>query len=191
MYGKVVYQQKFCIFQKKKTSQIDDTGFFPQIWLFYLSFSWSEYFRWGVYIALILIAYLHKEKLNLIFRSHNCCNHIFLQTFIVFRFLLFPFIVSLPWRYLVAPLSMYTRQAYTLYPAVYALYGCEIWSPKAEEEQKLEVLDRKCLRHGYNIRRSERISNHEFMKMYRQKPKISSIIKKRRLKWHDHVMRHP
>ena len=68
------------------------------------------------------------------------------------------------------------------------IYGCESWSMNATRDKKINGCYTRMLRDIKNINWSEHITNEE---LYGKLPKISEKIRKRRLKFAGHCMRHP
>ncbi|XP_025420516.1 uncharacterized protein LOC112690673 [Sipha flava] len=71
-------------------------------------------------------------------------------------------------------------------------YGCETWSVTKEDEEKLNIFERKVLRRIYGpvIENGEyrRRTNQEMYQMF-NKPIISSYLKSKRLEWVGHIWR--
>ena len=74
------------------------------------------------------------------------------------------------------------------------LYGCETWSLTLREERKLREFENVVLRTIFGPRRDEvtgewrRLRNEELNDLY-SSPNIVRVIKKRRMRWAEHVAR--
>jgi hypothetical protein len=74
------------------------------------------------------------------------------------------------------------------------LYECETWSLTLREERKLRVFEKNVLRRIFGPRRDEvtrkwkRLHNEELNDLY-SSPNIVRVIKSRRMRWAEHVVR--
>ena len=74
------------------------------------------------------------------------------------------------------------------------LYGCENWSVKLREEQRLRVFENRVLRKVLGSRKDEvteewrRLHNEELYDLYCS-PNIIRVVKCRRMRWAKHVAR--
>ncbi len=74
------------------------------------------------------------------------------------------------------------------------LYGCETWSLKLREEQRLRVFENRVLRGIFGPKRDRlrgewrKLHNEEYNDLYCS-PSIVWVIKSRRLRWAGHVSR--
>jgi hypothetical protein len=75
-----------------------------------------------------------------------------------------------------------------------ALYGCETWSLRLREEQRLRVFENRVLRRIFGPKGDEatgdlrRLHNEELNDLY-SSPNIIRVIKSRRMRWAGHVAR--
>jgi len=74
------------------------------------------------------------------------------------------------------------------------LYGCETWSLTLKEERRLRVLENRVLRRIFGPKRDEvagewrKLHNEELNDLY-SSPNIVRVIKSRRMRWTEHVVR--
>jgi hypothetical protein len=74
------------------------------------------------------------------------------------------------------------------------LYGCETWSLRLKEGQRLRVFENRVLRRVFGPKRNEatrewtRLHNEELDDLY-SSPNIIRVIKSRRMRWVGHVAR--
>ena len=73
------------------------------------------------------------------------------------------------------------------------LYGCETRSLTLREERRLRVFENRILRRIFGPKRDEngewrRLHNEELHRLYRS-PNIERVIKSKRLRWADHVVK--
>ena len=75
------------------------------------------------------------------------------------------------------------------------LYGCETWSTRKEDLQRLSVFDHRCLRSIAGVWWEQRISNEEVRRRVfgEGKPGTAgeSVISRQQLRWLGHVLRMP
>jgi hypothetical protein len=77
---------------------------------------------------------------------------------------------------------------------LFVLYGCETWSPTRREEQRLRVLKKRVLRRIFGSKREEvtgewrRLHKEELSTLF-SSPKITWVIKSRRMRGAGHVAR--
>jgi hypothetical protein len=74
------------------------------------------------------------------------------------------------------------------------LYGCETWSLTLWEEHRLRVFENRVLRRIFGPKRDDvtqgwrKLYNEEFRNLY-SSPSIIRMMKKRRMRWVEHVAR--
>ena len=68
------------------------------------------------------------------------------------------------------------------------LYGAETWALTRTQEKKLDGFDSRSLRRIMGIRWQQRVSNEELRRRTKQPP-VTSLLKKKRLRWLGHTMR--
>jgi hypothetical protein len=74
------------------------------------------------------------------------------------------------------------------------LYGCETWSLTLREEHRLRVFENRVLRRIFGPKRDEvtggwrKLRNEELHGLY-SSPSIIRVIKARRMRWAEHVVR--
>ena len=73
-------------------------------------------------------------------------------------------------------------------PAAVLLYGCETWSMTKRDEAKLDTLLHKCLRNLLKNYWPMKVPNEEVRRRNRTCT-ISELIKRRRWRWIEHVLR--
>ena len=70
-------------------------------------------------------------------------------------------------------------------------YGCETWPLRVEDARKLEVFDHWCLRRILGTRWQDRVSNEEVRLRCLKTPRLTTLLRQRRLRWFGHVLRRP
>ena len=70
-----------------------------------------------------------------------------------------------------------------------ALYGCETWTRRMEEEDKLEALEILLRRKLEKVSWSDRISNEEVLTMVNESRCLIKTIRQRKKNWIGHVLR--
>ena len=69
------------------------------------------------------------------------------------------------------------------------MYGCETWSLSAYTTSRLDAFHRSCLRHIYAIRWFHRVSNEELYARAEISTRLTTIIRRRRIRYLGHVAR--
>ena len=69
------------------------------------------------------------------------------------------------------------------------LYGCEVWTLKVRERERMEAVDMNCLRNSCGLRRIDRVPNVEFRRRYGKNVNVSQRIDQGLLGWFGHVER--
>src|SRR5678816_87828 len=70
-----------------------------------------------------------------------------------------------------------------------ALYGCETWTLKKEEKDKLEALEMWLWRKLEKVNWSDRLSNEEVLTMVNESRCLIETIRQRKKNWVGHVLR--
>jgi len=70
-----------------------------------------------------------------------------------------------------------------------ALYGCETWTLKKEEKDKLEALEMWLWRKLEKVNWGDRISNEEVLTMVNESRCLIETIRQRKKNWVGHVLR--
>ena len=71
-----------------------------------------------------------------------------------------------------------------------ALYGCETWTLKKNEELKMEAFEMWCYRQILRIGWVQRRTNESVIQEIGEDKKILDVIRKRRMCWIRHILRH-
>ena len=86
-------------------------------------------------------------------------------------------------------LAVHTKmQVYNSTVVSVLLYGAETWALTRTQEKKLDGFDSRSLRRIMGIRWQQRVSNEELRRRTKQPP-VTSLLKKKRLRWLGHTMR--
>lgn len=72
-----------------------------------------------------------------------------------------------------------------------ATYGCEAWTLKKEDENRIQAFENKCVRKLLRIPWTKLMTNEQVYKMARTENELLSHIKSRKLRYFGHVMRLP
>src|SRR6218665_569930 len=70
-----------------------------------------------------------------------------------------------------------------------AIYGCEGWTMRKDEERRIETFEMKCLRMIMQISWTEKRTNKWVLKKAGVERKLLGIVKERKMKYFGHIMR--
>ena len=70
-----------------------------------------------------------------------------------------------------------------------AIYGCETWTLKIENERNLLAFEMRCLRRIAGITYTEHVTNEEVRRRLKSPDTILNKIKRQQLRWLGHIKR--
>lgn len=70
-----------------------------------------------------------------------------------------------------------------------AMYACETWTLKVEDERRISVFETKCLRRIAGITYQDRVSNEDLRKQLKRETTILQKVRLQQLRWLGHIQR--
>ena len=70
-----------------------------------------------------------------------------------------------------------------------AMYACEKWTLKVEDERRISAFETKCLRRIAGITYQDRVSNEDLRKQLKRETTILQKVRLQQLRWLGHIQR--
>ena len=83
-------------------------------------------------------------------------------------------------------IALLTKVMAMVFPVV--MYGCETWTIKKTEHQRIDVFELWCWRRLLRVPWTERRSNQSFLKEINLKSSLEELMLKLKLQYFDHLM---